>query len=147
MSVLDQSISFTSSETAHRVAVVRRLKTLLEEQREKFGEYLELLERESDAIARRDTAALMGQVEHERRVVQAIVSFGRIIGPIQEVYLTLYPERNRDIETLKAAVEQMRNDVVKKNEANRVLLRARMNELKDRVESLKSPIRKAAGLE
>lgn len=147
MPVLDQSISFTSSETAHRIAVIRRLKSLLEEQRDKFGEYLELLERESQAISRRDTAALMGQVEHERRVVQAIVSFNRIIGPIQEVYLSLYPERNNDIESLKAAVDRMRDDVVKKNEANRVLLRARMNELKDRVESLKSPIRRAAGLE
>lgn len=147
MPVLDQSISFTSSETAHRIAVIRRLKSLLEEQRDKFGEYLELLERESQAISRRDTAVLMGQVEHERRVVQAIVSFNRIIGPIQEVYLSLYPERNNDIESLKAAVDRMRDDVVKKNEANRVLLRARMNELKDRVESLKSPIRRAAGLE
>lgn len=138
-----QDIVFTSSEVAHRIAVVRRLKGLLEEQREHFRRYLAFLDAEGDAIEQRDTASIFAQVDAERRIVATIVAFEKTIRPVEQVYLALYPDRNQDIERLKAAVEKMRQSVLAKNESNRLLLRTRLTELRERIEGMKKPIRRA----
>ncbi|MBR7064567.1 MAG: flagellar biosynthesis protein FlgN, partial [Treponema sp.] len=56
----------TQQEFEERVAILKRFRTLLEQQRNKFREYLNVLEKHQESILEENTEALVAHTELEQ---------------------------------------------------------------------------------
>lgn len=123
--------------TEGNVAVLTRLREMLVRQRAKFASYLDVLEREEEAIRAGDADRLAACVELEGSVIADIATLKRIIDPLQDLYQAAWPEREPTVTELKATLERMSAEVIEKNAANRALLRRKMDEMRQEIASLR----------
>ena len=65
----------TQEELNERVAILRRFKSLLEEQRGKFREYLNVLEKQQDSITSENPESILAHTELEQQVVKNLAAF------------------------------------------------------------------------
>ncbi len=121
-----------------KVAVLKRLREMLQHQREKFQGYLTLLEHEESSIARGDAESLLAQVEMEKSIIADIFSLKKVIEPLEILYQAAYPMTEATVPRLKAVLEKMGEQVIAHNARNRALLRERMEELRMEIASLRS---------
>ena len=63
----------TQEELNERVAILKRFRALLEQQRGKFKEYLNVLEKQHDSITNENTEALLAHTELEQQVVKNLL--------------------------------------------------------------------------
>ena len=64
-------LNLTQEEIDERIAILKRFRKLLEEQRNKFREYLDVLEKQQSAIENGDTDAMLAHTELEQQIVSA----------------------------------------------------------------------------
>ncbi len=121
-----------------RVAVLKRLREMLQRQREKFSGYLTLLEQEESSIARGDAESLLAQVEMEKSIIADIFALKKVIEPLETLYQAAYPQQETTVPRLKATLEKMGDQVIAHNARNRMLLRARMDDLRMEIASLRA---------
>jgi hypothetical protein len=143
--VATKSPTVTDGEIAERVQVLTRLRALLQIQREKFRTYLHTLEDEGDAIRRGDVDRFEAHVQLEQSIVRDIISFRRAVDPLEAVYHRLIPDSDgvgSDIPQLRAHLDHLQEQILKRNDENRYELRNRMDEIRQQVEQLKIPNRK-----
>ena len=76
----------TQEELNERVAILRRFRSLLEEQRGKFREYLNVLEKQQDSITTENPESLLAHTELEQQVVKSIASLQKVIVPMSKMY-------------------------------------------------------------
>ena len=81
---MEQKIS--KEELDERVAILKKFRMLLEQQRKKFQEYLKVLESQENKIAEEDSDSLIAHSELEAQIVQGIGSLQKVIVPMQELY-------------------------------------------------------------
>lgn len=129
----------TMEELDARVALLRRLRDYLVKQRERLVDYLELLEREEEAITSEDVERLHIHVEMEHRILKDLFSLQRVIVPLKEMYRAMYPTGHREIEYLERSVGELTRKAFAHNEENRKLLQLQMASLKERIEALRIP--------
>ncbi len=126
-----------------RKSILRRFRELLLEQREKFSRYLEIVGHERADIEREDVDALVAHVELERSIVSEIYTFQKAIDPLEVLYREAYPRAvDHDIPEIKSTLETLRDEVVKRNEENRQLLRQRMDLIREEIKSVRNPFAK-----
>ena len=77
---------FSQKEIDERVAVLKRFKILLETQRNKFQEYLNVLEKQESSIENEDAESLKIHTEIENEVVNNIKNLQKVIVPMSELY-------------------------------------------------------------
>ena len=155
--------SISQSELSKRVAVIKRFKELLKNQRNRFNTYLEALDKQKDVIQTGTAEDLIQHVELEEKIVADIFSIQKVIDPLEEMYhsvrMDLAPESGlkhnepkhtvpvqdekisgggEEISGLKKALEGLKAEAVIRSERNRVLLATRMAELRAEINSLKS---------
>jgi len=121
-----------------KVALLKRLREMLQRQREKLQGYLVLLEQEESSISRGDADGLLAQVEMEKSIIADIFSLKKVIGPLETLYQAAYPGTEQTVPRLKAMLETMGRQVIAHNARNRTLLRARMDELRLEIASLRA---------
>lgn len=140
--VSDRSIS--REELDQRVAVLKRFRELLVSQREKFNSYLGLLERQKDDIEASNLDALVSHVEIEQTIVADIHTFQRVIDPLEDMYRSAYrvEEMPSDIPQIQYTIEELRKEVLSRNEENRSLLKQRMAMLRQELDGVRRPFRK-----
>jgi hypothetical protein len=139
-------------ELARRVAILRRFRTLLQEQRDRFRSYLEVLDKQQDIIETGSAEDLLFQVELEEQIVADIFSIQKVIDPLEEMYhavisgaglpaggrpLPPAPESADDVPDLKAALEDLKNEAVIRSTRNKELLSRRMVELRTEIKALR----------
>jgi hypothetical protein len=125
-------------DTAERnVAVLERLREMLVRQRRKFASYLEVLEREGEAIREGDADRLAACVELEGSVIADIYTLKKVIDPLEDLYQAAWPGREPAVTELKSTLERMSAEVIEKNAANRALLRRKMDEMRQEIASLR----------
>ena len=61
----------SQAELDERVAILRKFRALLEQQRKKFQEYLAVLEKQEHSIEEEDTEALVAHAELEQAIQRA----------------------------------------------------------------------------
>jgi hypothetical protein len=132
----------TAEELIQRVAVLKRFRELLQTQRDRFREYLTVLDKQQDVIQRGDTEALLAHVELEEHIVRDIFNIQKVILPLEDLYHTLTarePESRADEETisLKAALEGLKREATARSERNRELLSGQMAEIRQEIKSLR----------
>jgi hypothetical protein len=124
--------------TGQRIDVLKRLREMLQRQREKFGAYLELLEREEESIQRGDTERLLAQVEMERAIIAEVFALRKVIVPLETLYQAAYPGTEDTVPRLRAALDIMGAEIAAHNEKNRRLLKQRMEEMRREITSLRA---------
>jgi chromosome condensin MukBEF ATPase and DNA-binding subunit MukB len=141
---MEQKIS--QEELNERIAILKRFRELLERQRKKFQEYLDVLESQETKIEDEDAESILAHSELEAQIVQSIGSLQKVIEPMQ----LLYNERNlgsyknsESVPVLKIQKDlaDLQNQVLVQNEKNRSLLKSHMMQLKKQITEFKNPYR------
>lgn len=135
----------TQEELNERVALLRRFRSLLEQQRGKFQEYLNVLEKQQNSISEENPEALIAHTELEQQVVKNLASLQKVIVPMSKMYHSGAPvgfvQETAEINKLQDDLAELQNKVLKQNEINRDLLRIHMEQLKTRLANMKNPYR------
>ena len=132
-----------SAEIAQRVAVLKRFKTLLAQQRDRFKSYLDLLDRQQDVIETGSADDLLSYVELEEKIVADIFSIQKVIDPLDDMYHSIVgksagAERPDDVPGLKASLEKLKDEAVVRSTKNKELLSKRMMELRSEITALRN---------
>lgn len=122
-----------------RVRILKRLRRMLLAQRDKFRQYLGILEHEQRAILERDVDRLTRHVEIEQGIVREIFALQKVIGPLDDLYREAFPAGEAEIPPLRDSLRHLQEQVLKRNEMNRNLLREKMDDLRDQIEQLRIP--------
>ncbi|HZK20043.1 MAG TPA: flagellar biosynthesis protein FlgN [Treponemataceae bacterium] len=129
----------TQKELGERIAVLRRLKKLLQAQRQKFRDYLEVLELQEKSFSSKDmpdTEALIAHSELEQQIVQNIHNLQKVILPLENM---CYDTNTEKIPTLKADLSRLQKQVLQQNEKNRTLLKSHINVIRTQINNFKNP--------
>jgi len=140
-----------SAELAQRVAVLKRFKTLLTQQRDRFHSYLNLLDKQQGVIESGSAEDLLAYVEIEEKIVADIFSIQKVINPLEEMYNSI-TSRNANIirmpageaseadevPDIKASLERLKGEAVIRSTKNKELLSKRMMELRSEITALRN---------
>ncbi len=134
----------TQEELNERVAVLRRFRSLLEEQRGKFREYLTVLEKQQDSITSDNPENLLAHTELEQQVVKNIASLQKVIVPMAKMYHAgnnsgTSAAEDAEIAKLQNDLSDLQERVLKQNAINRDLLRVHIEQLKSQIAGFKNP--------
>jgi len=132
-------MALSQAELDQRVAILTRLRENLEEQRNKFREYLKILDVEEKSIRSGDLDKLEEQVRFEKNIVSEIYSFQKVIKPLEDMYALAYPANEEGISELKESLTSLQEEVLERNSRNRSLLQERMTEIRNEIQSVKLP--------
>jgi hypothetical protein len=112
----------TDAVVAERIAILKRFRELLEEQRSKFRQYLGVLERQETVIGSGDVEAIVQHTEIEQAIVSEIQTIQKVMDPLEDMYRSAYPDAQADdIPELKTDLDRLRGEVLSQNEKNREL--------------------------
>ena len=122
----------TQQELDERVAILRKFRTLLEQQRSKFREYLNVLENQHGKIEADDGEALAAHAELENQIVENIMSLQKVIVPMEHLYNTkgVLADKDSSVTKIQAELDNLRQQVLAQNERNRSLLQAHLDQVK-----------------
>jgi polyhydroxyalkanoate synthesis regulator phasin len=139
------------AELTRRVAILKRFRTLLTQQRDRFRSYLEVLDRQKDIIEQGSAEELLAHVELEEKIVADIFSIQKVIDPLEDMYHAALSgfnprlssrenvqEDTSDVPSLKSALEDLKNEAVIRSTRNKELLSKRMVELRSEITALRS---------
>jgi len=148
-----------SAELAQRVAILKRFKTLLSQQRERFRSYLNLLDKQQNVIESGSAEDLLTYVELEEKIVADIFSIQKVIDPLEEMYNAVVFDKNpaksplnaessntqEEVPNIKASLEILKSEAVIRSTKNKELLSKRMLELRQEIKSLRNNPYAASG--
>ena len=139
-----------STELAQRVAVLKRFKTLLTQQRDRFRSYLDLLDKQQNVIESGSAEDLLTYVELEEKIVADIFSIQKVIDPLEEMYHSITskkaliditegtPIHPDEVPDIKASLENLKSEAVLRSTKNKELLSKRMMELRSEITELRN---------
>ena len=138
-----------SAELAQRVAILKRFKILLTQQRDRFRNYLDLLDKQQSVIEAGSAEDLLTYVEIEEKIVADIFSIQKVIDPLEEMYYTvisgnisqkapLLASGHDEVPSLKASLEKLKSEAVIRSTKNKELLSKRMLELRSEIKALRN---------
>ena len=127
------------SEIAERGAVLKRFRSLLEQQRLKFREYLTVLEKQEKSISDENTDAVLQHTELEESIIAEIFTIQKVIDPLEYMYTNICKNEHSDIPHLKTDLDDLQKRVLAQNKRNRELLQTHITGLRQQIASLKRP--------
>ena len=143
-------MELSQEELNERVEILRRFRTLLEQQRGKFQEYLNVLEKQQDSISSENPESLIAHTELEQQVVKNIANLQKVILPMSRMYKSVYntaenmpEEQTKSIEKLQSELNDLQTKVLKQNEINRDLLRLHIDNIRTQIQNFKNPYKNA----
>ena len=133
----------TQQELDERVALLRKFRSLLEQQRNKFREYLTVLEKQQDSITSQNTENLIAHTELEQQVVKNIANLQKVIVPMSKMYKASIPMAHTDeelsINKIQNELNDLQDKVLKQNQINRDLLRTHIETIRTQIQNFKNP--------
>jgi hypothetical protein len=138
--------ALAAGELSQRALALKRFREMLQAQRDRFREYLQVLDRQQEAISRGDTEALLSRLDLEEQLVRDISNIQKVIEPLEslcrDLALSGGPEETgaqgeAEVEGLKAAVERLGREAAASAARNRELLAGRMAETGAEIKSLR----------
>lgn len=130
----------SQEELNERIALLKKFRSLLLQQRKKFQEYLTVLEKQETSIESENSEKLLAHTELEQQVVSNIMNLQKVIVPMSE----LYKERGAHLEeesvvAIQKDLDDLQQKVLEQNAKNRELLKAHIVQLRSQISSLKNP--------
>lgn len=133
----------SEEQVEERIAVLKRFRHLLEQQRLKFREYLVVLEKQAEMINSENVDAMVSHTEIEQSIIAEIHTIQKVIDPLEDIVRTVHPGiADAEIPRLRADLGQLRKEVLVQNEKNREILKSHMQVLRQKVVSIKNPYAK-----
>ena len=129
----------SETEIEERTAILRRLRQLLEQQRAKFREYLEVLEKQETSIRDENVSALTAQAELEQQIVFNISNLQRVIKPMEDFYRSVYHGEEEYIPKIQADLTHIQEQVLEQNRKNRELLKSNIVMIRNKLAQMKNP--------
>lgn len=132
----------SQEELEERVALLRKFRSLLEQQRGKFREYLNVLEKQQDSITSENPESLLAHTELEQQVVKSIANLQKVIVPMTRMYKSssaVNAPDDAEIAKIQNDLNDLQNKVLKQNEVNRDLLRVHITQIKNQIQNFKNP--------
>ncbi len=135
--------NISKEELDERKAILRRFRTLLEEQRNKFREYLNVLEKQQNSIATENAENLLTHTEIEKQVVSNLTNLQKVIVPMTKMYNTINGKMDvqddEEILKIQGELSDLKSKVLKQNEINQELLRVHVDILRKQINNFKNP--------
>jgi hypothetical protein len=131
-------VRLSEEELSQRVAVLRRFRELLTEQRDRFRTYLEELDKQKDLIETGSAEQLIAHVEMEERIVADIFAIEKVIKPLDEMYRTLSPEHEGGVQDLKSTLDSLKKEAAIRSGRNKDILSRRMLEIREEIKTLRA---------
>ena len=134
--------NISQEELEERVRLLKRFKSLLQQQRDKFQEYLTVLEKQQDSITEENADNLMAHAELGKQVVENLANLQKVIIPMKKMYQAANISNvanDEEIEKIQGELTHLQSQVTKQNEINRDLLRVHMESLISRINNFKNP--------
>jgi len=129
----------SEGELTQRMAIVKRFKELLEQQRERFRVYLSELDRERLAIGTGNADEIIAHVKLEEQIVEDIFSIQKVIDPLEIMYNAAGPYLPaNDVSALKTTLEDLKLQAAARSGQNRDLLSGRMAEINSEIQAIKN---------
>jgi hypothetical protein len=134
------------AEVVRRVAILKRFRELLISQRDRFRNYLEVLDKQKNVIEQGSADDLIAHVELEEKIVADIFSIQKVIDPLEDMYRAAYPAQSRsgpsrepasEVQNLKSALDDLKSEAITRSERNRELLSKRMTEIRREIKNLR----------
>lgn len=136
-------VEISNEELAERVAILRRFRTLLEEQKRKFQTYLTVLEKQETSIEKEDTESLVAHAELEQSIAKGIENLQKVIVPMSEMYKSsaknISSTENKVVNSIQDDLNHLQEKVLAQNERNRELLRNHLVQIRQQLEQFKNP--------
>ncbi len=132
----------TQEQIDERVCILKRLKELLAQQRNKFQEYLLVLEKQEFSINEGDTDKLTVHTQLEENILNNIKSLQKVITPMEDMYRQTH-ENDKDIPVLKADLTILQEKVLAQNEKNRTKLTSSLAVVRTKLNNFNNPYKKA----
>lgn len=133
----------SQEELNERIALLRRFRSLLEQQRGKFQEYLNVLEKQQDSITSENPENLLAHTELEQQVVKNLANLQKVIVPMAKMYNAgnhfTATQEDAEISKIQNELSDLQNKVLKQNEINRDLLRVHIDRLKNQIKNFQNP--------
>ena len=134
----------SEDELNERVLVLRRFRSLLEMQRKKFCDYLEILEKQQDSINAENADIVASHAELETQVVEGICNLQKVIVPMAKLYgegvhagaANTEEERVREIQS---DLNRLQTQVLAQNKKNRALLKSYLVHLREQIDAFQNP--------
>ena len=120
----------SQEELNERVAILKRFRSLLEQQRNKFQEYLRVLESQEGKIESEDGESIAAHAQLENQIVENLASLQKVIVPMQGMYQAIM---NATVERLQLDLANLQKQVLAQNERNRSLLQTQMGKIKNQL--------------
>ncbi|MFA6506350.1 MAG: flagellar biosynthesis protein FlgN [Treponemataceae bacterium] len=127
----------SAEEVERRVSILKRFRELMTHQRDRFRDYLTVLDKQKDVIETGDVEALTVHVEMEEGIVAEILSIQKVVTPLEELYRSIHPNNEGEVPQLKKALEELKNEAVSRSQRNRELLSQRMDEVRSEIRTLR----------
>ena len=137
----------SKEELDERIAILKRFRKLLEQQRNKFQEYLMVLESQEGRIEMEDGDSIAAHAELENQIVKNLASLQKVIVPMQGMYNAIMPgvpvADNASVGQLQLDLANLQKQVLAQNERNRNLLQNQMGKIKNQLGNmnLRNPYR------
>ena len=135
----------TQEELDERVALLRKFRSVLEQQRNKFQEYLTVLEKQQDSITKENPESLIAHTELEQQVVKNIANLQKVIVPMSKMYKQSVPmahtAEDSSIIQIQNELNDLQSRVLKQNQINRDLLREHIESIRNQIQNFKNPYR------
>lgn len=148
------ALNLSQEELDERIAILKRYRALLEQQRNKFQEYLAVLEKQSDAISTRSTEKIAAHTQIEDQLVAHLANLQKVISPMEKLYEEKHvsaglPSSAFDsdpIPELKNELARLRERVLMQNQMNREMIQERLIETKPVIQNFRNPYSKARSI-
>jgi hypothetical protein len=149
-----------TAEVERRVAILKRFRELLSQQRNHFRQYLEVLDNQKNIIEQGSADQLIAHVDLEEKIVSDIFAIQKVIDPLEEMYQasltaaggipaaiggipvgaagSIGGELPAAIPSLRTTLEELRGEAVIRSKRNRNLLAKRMEELRQEMKNLRA---------
>ncbi len=130
----------SEKELEERVALLKKFRSLLQQQRDKFREYLDVLEKQENSIASEDADALLAHTELEQQVVSNIMNLQKVIVPMSDLYKARgCDQKEASISSLQSDLSSLQSQVLAQNKRNRDLLRSHIDSIRTQIATFRNP--------
>ncbi|MBP5402262.1 MAG: flagellar biosynthesis protein FlgN [Treponema sp.] len=130
----------SKEELEERVALLKKFRSLLEKQRAKFQEYLNVLEKQETSITSENPETLLAHTELEQQVVANIMNLQKVIVPMSEIYKEKGAHLEEEsVNTIQKDLEDLQQKVLIQNKKNRELLKTHIVQIRKQITALKNP--------
>jgi gamma-glutamyl phosphate reductase len=137
MTASADNVQLTEKEINERVHILHKLREHLTEQRNRFYRYLDVLEHEEQDILSNNVDKLEYHVELEKDLAREIISFQKVIDPLNSMYKLTVPDQDVEIPKLQESLEHIQEEVEERSKRNQLLLKERMESVRNEITSIK----------